>query len=343
MADDGKDTAIQIDFTEGSLLPGERANLTVTFTPCLATATSFVTFKVSSFAGNSIEFTAKGSAKGYDVALSTTSIHFGEVNLQSSTNRLINVVNMSDLPTSFQFFSDKSNLFSFSQTEGTVKANSSQRIIISFAPSFVGNFYERVFCLVRHHKVLYVDLIGTCYDILTKPVPLTQRHVDTYRHKVIMGVHKKGSLMSKDASLGGPGQEDSIMDSQLDGDLNLEIPIDDPSQTVLHKEMLLAASENVKDVRLSTDSLDFAFTEKGRLSESKSLSVENKFAFPVMVNWTLLPIFDKNMGKQLKNPFAVHPARQEIPANSTFSFNVDFGPYESDSYFFQMAQCFVQL
>ena len=107
--------------------------------------------------------------------------------------------------------------------------------------------------------------------------------------------------------------------------------------------MLLAASENVKDVRLSTDSLDFAFTEKGRLSESKSLSVENKFGFPVMVNWTLLPIFDKNMGKQLKNPFSVHPTRQEIPANSTFTFNVDFGPYESDSYFFQIAQCFVQL
>lgn len=125
VGDDGKDSAIQIDFTEGVLLPGERANLCVTFTPHLATATSFVTYKVTCFAGNSIEFTARGSAKGYDVSLSTTSIHFGEVNLQSSTNRLINVVNCSDLPTTFQFYSDKSNLFSFSQTEGTVKANSS--------------------------------------------------------------------------------------------------------------------------------------------------------------------------------------------------------------------------
>lgn len=105
-------------------------------------------------------------------------------------------------------------------------------------------------------------------------------------------------MLSKDGTtMGGPGQEDSIMDSQLDGDLNLEIPIDDPSQTVLHKEMLLNSSEAVKDVRLSADSLDFAFTEKGRLSESKTLSVENKFAFPVLVNWTLLPIFDKNIGK----------------------------------------------
>lgn len=39
--------------------------------------------------------------------------------------------------------------------------------------------------------MLYVDLIGTCYDVLTKPMPLMQRHVDIYRHKVIMGVHNR--------------------------------------------------------------------------------------------------------------------------------------------------------
>ena len=38
---------------------------------------------------------------------------------------------------------------------------------------------------------MYVDLIGTCYDVLNKPMPLMQRHVDIYRHKVIMGVHTK--------------------------------------------------------------------------------------------------------------------------------------------------------
>lgn len=39
--------------------------------------------------------------------------------------------------------------------------------------------------------MLYVDLIGTCYDVLTKPMPLMQRHVDIFRHKVIMGVHNR--------------------------------------------------------------------------------------------------------------------------------------------------------
>ena len=86
--------------------------------------------------------------------------------------------------------------------------------------------------------MLYVDLLGTCYDVLTKPIPLSQRHVDTYRHKVIMGAHRKATILPKDVD----GVEDSLMDSALDVDLHLEIPIDDPNQVVLHKEMLLSSA-----------------------------------------------------------------------------------------------------
>jgi len=38
---------------------------------------------------------------------------------------------------------------------------------------------------------MYVDLVGTCYDVLNKPMPLMQRHIDIYRHKVIMGIHNR--------------------------------------------------------------------------------------------------------------------------------------------------------
>ena len=34
------------------------------------------------------------------------------------------------------------------------------------------NYYERIFCVVRNHSVLFVDLIGVSYDILTKPIPI---------------------------------------------------------------------------------------------------------------------------------------------------------------------------
>lgn len=152
-------------------------------------------------------------------------------------------------------------------TEGIVKPNASQRIIITFSPQRTGNFYERIFCLVKNHKVLFVDLIGTSYDVLTKPVPLGQRHVDTYRHKVIMGAHRK-AMVSKDIDV-----EDSLMDSALDVDLHLEIPIDDPSQVVLHKEMLMNSAAQARDLRLSEESINFNFTENSRLSEARQLTL----------------------------------------------------------------------
>lgn len=123
-----------MDHTEGELLPSQIAKVTVTYTPLIAGVKSFCLFKVSAFGGNQIEFSCRGEADGYDVDLSAKSVHFGEVQAEQTTNRLLNVVNNSDLPTSFQFFTDKNNMFSFSVTEGVVKAHASQRIIITFSP-----------------------------------------------------------------------------------------------------------------------------------------------------------------------------------------------------------------
>ena len=204
-----------------------------------------------------------GEALGMDVCLSTKSIHFGEVQLQSTTNRLLNICNNSSEPTSFQFYTDKANIFSFSKTEGTIKPHSQARIIIEFFPQHTVNYYERIFCIVCNHQILYVDLIGTCYDVLNKPMPLMQRHVDIYRHKVIMGVHNKlrrdkhGDMVDTDridddiASIG--------VSSMNDLEMNQEIPIDDPSQVVLHKEMFSEVTKETNQIILGTDFIDFSF------------------------------------------------------------------------------------
>ena len=57
----------------------------------------------------------------------------------------------------------------------------------------------------------------------------------------------------------------------------------------------------------------------------------------------MLQVLNKTTNQLVKNPFKVTPAQQEIEANSEFVFNIDFAPYEPDSYFFQLAQCFVTL
>jgi hypothetical protein len=58
--------------------------------------------------------------------------------------------------------------------------------------------------------------VGTCYDVLNKPMPLMQRHVDIYRHKVIMGMHNK---IRKDKE--GKNMNDSLDGENDNGSQNL--------------------------------------------------------------------------------------------------------------------------
>ena len=100
---------------------------------------------------------------------------------------MLTVYNNSELDTEFEFFTDPNNIFSFNEIKGTIQRNTYKKIVIEMRPRNTISYYERVYCLVRNHLLLYVDLIGTCYDLLIKPVPLLQVHVDTFRKRVIDG------------------------------------------------------------------------------------------------------------------------------------------------------------
>jgi len=178
-----------------------------------------------------------------------------------------------------------------------------------------------------------VDLVGTCFDILNKPMPLMQRHVDIYRHKVIMGIHNK-QRVDKTGKRTTESDLESANLSSMDIEINEEIPIDNPSQVVLHKEMFADITGEDRDLRLNQDFLDFNFTHVGRASDSKDLTIHNKFPFSVEVNWALLKVYNKTNNQWVSNPFKIRPEQQRVEAKSSFSFQAEFVPYEPDQYFF---------
>lgn len=107
--------------------------------------------------------------------------------------------------------------------------------------------------------------------------------------------------------------------------------------------MLQSNTSPLRDLKFSSEYIDFGFTNHSSLSEDRQITLHNKYPFPVRVDWTLLPVVDKKTGIECRNPFNVKPAQVEISANTNYVFNVDFAPFEPDGYFFQMAQCFVNL
>jgi hypothetical protein len=99
--DDGKDPAFSIDNYNGVVPPNASFKITVKYVPSVVGLTSCTQYKVKTVGGNDLSFSCIGHAEGFNVSLSTKSIHFGEVQIGSNTNRLLNICNDSDLPTTF--------------------------------------------------------------------------------------------------------------------------------------------------------------------------------------------------------------------------------------------------
>jgi hypothetical protein len=70
-------------------------------------------------------------------------------------------------------------------------------------------------------------------------------------------------------------------EESLEEELELvsEIAMDDPNQVVLHKEMFLEQNSDTRDLRLREEFVDFGFTEYGRVSEQRAITLDNKFPF----------------------------------------------------------------
>lgn len=338
-----EDSAFSVGAKKGYIPPGESFVVVFKFQPKLVGVCSNAHYTIRSKGGNHISISCFGIGIGYDVHLSAKSMNFGEVSLGNTTNRLVNVVNNSDLATSFQFLVDRKNLFSFSVTEGVVPARGSVRVIITFDPQDTVNYYERVFCLIRNHKLLFLDLIGTCYDGGVKPLPLMQRHVEIFRYKVIMGIHYKMKKQREiDSELGEQSSDDLDLNTfDEEAKLNLEVPIDDPNH-VLHKEMFLENDSKYRDVSIQQQYVDFNFCEYGKFSEAQQVTIENKLPYKIEIRW-VIPEVSNSQGETVKNPFNVDERRTIIDAKSIGTFDIKFKPFEPDYYFFQILQCFVYL
>ena len=94
--DDGKDASIKLSSDSGVIEPGASTTILVTYSPTIVGQFSSRTFEVNVVGGNKLKLVCVGQSNGIDVGLSSNSIHFGEVQLSTSTNRLLNIINDSD-------------------------------------------------------------------------------------------------------------------------------------------------------------------------------------------------------------------------------------------------------
>ncbi|KAL4441714.1 hypothetical protein ABPG74_008711 [Tetrahymena malaccensis] len=179
--------SFSINSSSGFIPPQSSFLIAITYKPQVEGLCSIAHWKIEAPGGNSTQISAIGEAEGFNIRLSEQSINFGEVKIETEASRILTIYNDSDLPTKYQFYIDQNSIFSISKPKGVIKDHSYVRMLVKFVPRHTICYYQRVFCVISNHKVIYADFLGTCYDLLFKPLPLVQQQIDSFRKRVIEG------------------------------------------------------------------------------------------------------------------------------------------------------------
>lgn len=358
--DEFKDHSFQFDVKSGEIPSKSSFLIKITYKPTVVNLISVAHFDVECPGGNLLTFECSGVGTGYVVFLSTQSINFGETRLRSEKSRLLTIHNESETPTKYEFFNEEGNIFEFSNKKGIIPANSNSRIIVKFNPRATMPYYERVYCIVRHHSVLYLDLLGTCYDLLIKPLPILQSHVDQFRGRVIEGrlnkidfkylensmisikngmgaLNKSGiSQLSQSITKENPQAADELIDKEGAG----EIHENNENQIMLHKELFQENKSDKRILLISEEFLDFGFCEFMTISGTRDVVITNRLPIKMSV-FPILNFDEKSIeNTENFNVFNVYPPYAHLKPFGSQLFSVTFRPHKNSYYFFQYLQFF---
>ncbi|KAM3137891.1 hypothetical protein pb186bvf_009972 [Paramecium bursaria] len=328
--DEFKENAFNLDFNQGVIPPKSTFLIKVTYTPQILHV-SVIRYKILCQGGNELIFECIGNASQHLVYLSEKSINFGEIKIGNQAKQLLTVHNDSDLNTNYQIYSDTGNIFSFNKVKGTSPAKGFDRIIITFIPKNQICYYERVYVIISN-QLLYVDLIGTCYDLLIKPIPLQQIHIDNFRRRVIQGMLSEVDFKYMENSFLMQINQQQYQ-TNLQGDW-----IESPNQTVLFKELMLSPQSDHRLIQFSEEFMDFGYTEAMQSSGVRDLILHNKLNCKLTFFWTIQN--HQTVDGDKLPVFLVYPETQSVHARQSCRFQISFRPTKSSYYYFQDIQFF---
>jgi hypothetical protein len=157
------DPAFKWSATSGKLPADSSVALIVKYTPLATGAFDCEYFDIVTPAGGIQKICCKGYAQPHDVQLAVTSINFGNLVLGKTSMRTVEIINQTNAQAFYQFVTEPSGCFEFSRTDGTIIPESTSNVDIRFKARTVGNFYRRIFILVKNQGPLYLDLTATAY------------------------------------------------------------------------------------------------------------------------------------------------------------------------------------
>ena len=322
--DEYNDSSFSLDADHGVIPPKSSFLIKITYRPMIWDLYSCSHFEIQCQGGNKIEVQCFGRASSIDAKLSSRLVNFGSIRLNSNTNRMVTLHNHTDANCSFEVVIDNAGIFSVQESTGVIKPKAYSRLLFVFTPQKTINYYQRVYILIRNHLVLYLDLIGNCFDLLIKPTPINPAVLRDARNKLGFGL--SSALMLKDAV--NENEEDFN-----DADSSKHAVA---QSNFIHKELFGGHNFAERFLKVSTKYLDFGSCSLSGAANSREVIVENLSGRKVCLFWTNDAAAHGHKG----NIFDVTPASANLGPGEVGRFNVNFFPKTLSAFYFEKIQCF---
>lgn len=117
--------------------------------------------------------TVNGACHGMELKLMEEAVSFGAVVHGSHQSRKLQLINLGDLPCTFQWDSARyAGMFTITPEKGTVQPNTDITFDITFHPNRIESNikYEKVACNIQGGEPLYLTLLGTCISAPTESI-----------------------------------------------------------------------------------------------------------------------------------------------------------------------------
>ena len=290
-------------------------------------------------------------AKGFGVS---TSINFGSIPVGKKCDRAVFLSNDSDRPLHFQFVCDHGGVFTLSKYRGVLPAKLEIPVKFTFSPDRPINYYKRLFLIVEHRLPLFVDLLGTSHISAKgetkeqRPAPLRHAHVQAARNRQAAGLGRAGPDELEEmhaefqerapsseerllfARIGASGHDDVLLTTHTQHPVTRSGEATRSAVQVAHDFFEEYSQSELKEVQVSTSSLDFGLKATGQ-SGRRTVTVTNTTRAKISVAWTPCPLVEAE-GQESKADFSVSPAYADIAKGETQDFTVKFHPRCSNCY-----------
>lgn len=249
--------------------------------------------------------------------------------------RTVEIANNTNAQAFYQFVTEPTGCFEFSRTDGTVIPESSVNVDIRFKARIPGNFYRRIFVLVKNQGPLYLDLTATAYhqnqDQVPRPLPLFQKHVDNYWRRQLQE---------------GTEHALAVNDSE-----NMSDPV-----AAIWNEFFLDDTDRRRQICVQEGLVEFGAASGVGLGEYKTVTIINNTSVKQTAVFMVPPdnyveqsedageIRMTTLGPVLQpmlTCFKVFPEKGDVLPHSQTAFKVAFRPEYNNAYYAQSLEVFV--